>query len=275
MTTTSQSQPETGNRFGSILQAERRNWNRASLQAGAVAAAIIASGIVVDLFDFERLFSGMSAIGVLMAEMVPPDFTNAGDWVKPVIDTLAMSVAGTALAVALSIPLAFLAAENTAPNKTVYRVARFLLNLLRSVPELIMGIVFVAAVGFGALPGVLALGLHSVGMVGKFFAEAVEHAHVAPVEAARAAGATPLQVITHGILPQVLPQFADVAMYRWEYNFRASTVMGMVGAGGIGLELMSSLRLMSYNEVFAILLVILALVSVVDALSSRLRRRFK
>ena len=147
MTTTSQSQPETGNRFGSILQAERRNWNRASLQAGAVAAAIIASGIVVDLFDFERLFSGMSAIGVLMAEMVPPDFTNAGDWVKPVIDTLAMSVAGTALAVALSIPLAFLAAENTAPNKTVYRVARFLLNLLRSVPELIMGIVFVAAVG--------------------------------------------------------------------------------------------------------------------------------
>ena len=167
------------------------------------------------------------------------------------------------------------AASNTAPNAVTYRVARLLLNVLRAIPELIMGIIFVAAVGFGALPGVLALGLHSAGMVGKFFAEAIEHVDHAPIEAAQAAGATRFQVIQYAILPQVLPQFADVAMYRWEYNFRASTVMGMVGAGGIGLELMSSLRLMSYNEVFAILLVILALVSVVDALSSRLRRRFK
>ena len=137
-----------------------------------------------------------------------------------------------------------------------------------------MGIGFVAAVGFGALPGVLALGLHSVGMIGKLFSETIEHAHVAPVEAVRAAGASPVQVVVHGILPQVLPQFADIAMYRWEYNFRASTVMGMVGAGGIGLELMSSLRIMNYAEVAAILIVILAMVTVVDAFSTLLRRRF-
>ena len=134
---------------------------------------------------------------------------------------------------------------------------------------------FVAAVGFGMLPGVLALGLHSVGMVGKFFAEAIEHVDEAPVEAARAAGARPLQVIAHGILPQVLPQMADVSIYRWEYNFRASTVMGMVGAGGIGFELMGSLRIMQYQEVSAILLVILAMVTVVDGISAALRRRFK
>jgi len=154
-------------------------------------------------------------------------------------------------------------------------VARGVLNLLRSIPELIMGIVFVAAVGFGALPGVLALGLHSVGMVAKFFAEAIEHADPAPIEAARAAGCTPLQVIFHGVLPQVLPQMADTAIYRWEYNFRASTVMGMVGAGGIGFELMGSLRLMQYREVAAILIVILAMVTLVDALSAILRRNFK
>ncbi|ENJ8544524.1 phosphonate ABC transporter, permease protein PhnE, partial [Raoultella planticola] len=150
-----------------------------------------------------------------------------------------------------------------------------LLNALRSVPELIMGIIFVAAVGFGALPGVLALGLHSVGMVSKFFAEAIEHVDEAPVEAARAAGATPMQVLLHAVLPQVTPQFADVAIYRWEYNFRASTVMGMVGAGGIGFELMGSLRIMQYQEVAAILLVILAMVTLVDAFSGVLRKRFK
>jgi phosphonate transport system permease protein len=211
----------------------------------------------------------------LAREMFPPEFGAWPTWIMPVVDTLAMSVAGTALAVFLSIPLAFCAARNTAPSPAVYWFARGLLNTLRSIPELIMGIVFVAAVGFGALPGVLALGLHSVGMVGKFFSESIEHVHPAPIEAARAAGATPLQVITHGVLPQVLPQFADVAMYRWEYNFRASTVMGMVGAGGIGLELMSSLRIMQYSEVSALLIVILAAVTVVDALSSALRGRFK
>ena len=140
-----------------------------------------------------------------------------------------MSISGSAIAVTLSVSLAFLAARKTSPHPVVFQLTRTVLNGLRSVPELIMGIIFVAAVGFGALPGVLALGLHSIGMVGKFFAEAIEHVDEAPVEAADAAGATRLQVLYHAVLPQVLPQFADVSIYRWEYNFRASTVMGMVG----------------------------------------------
>jgi phosphonate transport system permease protein len=112
-------------------------------------------------------------------------------------------------------------------------------------------------------------------MIGKFFAEAIEHADEAPIEAARAAGATPIQVLLHGVIPQVLPQMADISIYRWEYNFRASTVMGMVGAGGIGFELMGSLRIMQYQEVSAILLVILLMVTLVDTFSSTLRKRFK
>ena len=258
-----------------ILLIERRGWRRIGVQAALVLAAILLCAWLTDMLDVQRMSEGIPAIGTLMTEMFPPDFTDAESWVRPMVDTIAMSIAGTALAIVLSLPLGILAARNTTPNPTVYRIARGILNVFRSIPELIMGIVFVAAVGFGALPGVLALGLHSIGMVGKFFSEAIEHAHEAPVEAARAAGANRIQVITHGILPQVMPQFADVTMYRWEYNFRASTVMGMVGAGGIGLELIASLRLMQYNECFAILVTILVMVTIVDALSAVLRKRFK
>lgn len=229
----------------------------------------------VDLLDFRTLANGVPAIATLLRESLPPDFTNVMDWMSPLLDTLAMSIAGTAIAVSASVPLAFLAARNTTPHPAVFHLTRTLLNGLRSVPELIMGIIFVAAVGFGALPGVLALGLHSIGMVGKFFAEAIEHVDEAPVEAADASGATRLQVLWHAVLPQVLPQFADVSIYRWEYNFRASTVMGMVGAGGIGFELMGSLRIMQYQEVSAILIVILLMVTMVDSLSGHLRKTFK
>lgn len=258
-----------------ILRGLGRGWYRQLAQVGVLLAVVLVACGYVGLFDASTLINGLPAIATLAGEAMPPDFSNAAQWVKPLIDTLAMSIAGTAIAVIFSLFVAFIAARNTAPHPLVFAVARVLLNALRSVPELIMGIIFVAAVGFGALPGVLALGLHSIGMVGKFFAEAIEHVDEAPVEAARAAGATPLQVLIHAVLPQVLPQFADVAIYRWEYNFRASTVMGMVGAGGIGFELMGSLRIMQYQEVAAILLVILVMVTLVDALSGALRKRFK
>ena len=258
-----------------ILTAERRGRQRLMLQLGSVLAVIALCLWVTGMLDGSRLAEGLPAIGVLLTEMIPPDFGRWQAWVMPMVDTLAMSVAGTALAILFSVPLAFLAARNTSPNEITYQVARLVLNAFRSIPELIMGIVFVAAVGFGMLPGVLALGLHSIGMVGKFFAEAIEHAHPAPIEAAESSGANAFQVIQHGVMPQVFPQFADVAMYRWEYNFRASTVMGMVGAGGIGTELVGSLRLLDYPQVSAILIVILATVTIVDALSNLLRKRFK
>lgn len=258
-----------------LLKRYGQRWQKQTLQVMAVLAIILLASWYVDLLNFEKLAQGIPAIGTLAGESFPPDFTNIRNWLSPLLDTLAMSIAGTAIAVFFSIPLAFLAARNTSPHPIIFQVSRIILNALRSVPELIMGIIFVAAVGFGALPGVLALGLHSIGMVGKFFAEAIEHVDEAPVEAARAAGASKMQVLYHAVLPQVMPQFADVSIYRWEYNFRASTVMGMVGAGGIGFELMGSLRIMQYQEVFAILLVILLMVTLVDTLSGYLRKAFK
>jgi phosphonate transport system permease protein len=258
-----------------ILAAARSEGRKAASLGLAVAATGMAALWFAGFFDAERLADGLPALGQLFSEMVPPDFSRWQHWLRPLADTLAMSIAGTALAVVFSLPLALLAARNTTPHPIVYHAARTLLSFLRSVPELIMGIVFVAAVGFGALPGVLALALHSVGMVGKFYAEAIEHADGKPIEAAGAAGATRVQVVTHAVLPQVVPQLADVTIYRWEYHFRASTVLGIVGAGGIGFELIAALRLIRYDQVSAILLTILACVLVVDAIGAWLRGKLK
>ena len=261
--------------YDSLIAEDRR---RRLGRLGSVAAVLAVCALalqVTGFFDAQRFVDGMPALGQLGSEMVPPDFARWTHWVVPLRDTLAMSVAGTALTVLLSLPIALLAAPNTAPNGLVGRTARTLLAAFRSVPEIILGILFVAAVGFGALPGVLALALHSTGMVGKFYAEAIEHVDPKPLEAATAAGASRFQVIWHAVLPQVLPQLADITIYRWEYHFRASAVLGIVGAGGIGFELMAALRLIRYDEVSAILLSILGCVLVVDSLGAALRRRLK
>ncbi len=261
--------------FEALLDQDARTTSRRALLSGLVLAVCIGALWFTGAFDLPRLADGVPAIGQLLSEMVPPDFTRWQSWWRPLADTLAMSIAGTALAVAISLPLALLAAPNTAPGPVTRHAVRLLMSGLRSVPEIILGILFVAAVGFGALPGVLALALHSVGMVGKFYAEAIEHVDARPIEAAAAAGAGRLQIIVHAVLPQVLPQLADITIYRWEYHFRASAVLGIVGAGGIGFELMAALRLIAYDQVAAILLTILACVVVVDSIGAALRRKLK
>ena len=136
------------------------------------------------------------------------------------------------------------------------------------------GILFVAAVGFGPLPGVLALATHSTGMLGKFFAEIFEHVDRAPVDALRSQGAPVLGVLRFGVLPQVLPRLVDVALYRWEHNIRAATTLGAIGAGGLGLEIVTAFHLFEYREALALIAVLLALVSLVNLLGAQIRRRF-
>lgn len=270
MTTTDASE-----RYAQILGRAREQTGRQARLAASVVAVCLAALWLTGFFDLERFIEGAPAVAQLASEMVPPNFSRWQSWIKPLLDTLAMSIAGTALAVLFSLPLALMAAPNTSPNALVYRVTRVFLAAFRSVPEIILGILFVAVVGFGALPGVLALALHSTGMVAKFYAEAIEHVDPKPLEAASAAGASRLHVITHAVLPQVLPQLADITIYRWEYHFRASAVLGIVGAGGIGFELMAALRLIKYDEVSALLLSILACVLVVDSIGAALRRKLK
>ncbi|MHB8835816.1 MAG: phosphonate ABC transporter, permease protein PhnE [Candidatus Methylomirabilia bacterium] len=262
--------------IAAVLRGRRATFVRGTAQAAAVLILIVASLWYADFFDPQRYLQGAAGIfQIIVREGMPPDFSRLATWGKPLLDTVAMSIAGTALCVLFSFFLAFMAAKNTTFHPLAYVTSRFFLNFMRAIPELILGILFLAAVGLGILPGVLALGFHSVGMVGKFFAEAIEHVDPAPVEAVKACGGSRLQVLWHGVLPQVLPQMADVSFYRWEFNFRASTVMGMVGCGGIGLQLVSSLSLMDYRQMTALLLIILLCVTIVDGLSAGMRRRFK
>ncbi|WP_017318796.1 phosphonate ABC transporter, permease protein PhnE [Mastigocladopsis repens] len=265
--------PDPKPQFERLLKQQRRQWNRSIVIAAIVFLVICICFYFVGLLDGNRLADGVPSGIRLVSQMLPPDFSDGFNWIKPLFDTLAMSVAGTAIAIIFSLPLSLLAARNTTPHPLLFHLSRLILNGLRSIPELIMGIIFVAAVGFGALPGTLAVGFHSIGMVGKFFAEYIELVNPAPLEAARAAGANKAQVIYHGILPQVFPQFMDLTLYRWEYNFRASTIMGAVGAGGIGFELIGALRILQYREVSALLIVILLMVIVVDGFSNYLRKR--
>ena len=266
---------ESNSVIQNILATERKSLIKKTFQTIAFVGIILVCFYLVDFFDKKRMLEGIPSIGILFKEMIPPNFNEVSKWMGPLLDTFVMSIAGTAFALILSFPLGLLAAKNTAPHRIVYLVSRVILNFLRAIPELIMGIIFVAAVGFGALPGVLALGLHSAGMMGKFFAEQIEHLDPHPIEAAQATGASSLQIIRYAILPQLYSQGADLCIYRWEYNFRASTVMGMVGAGGIGAELVGSLRLMRYDEVSAILIIILVMVTAIDLSGSSLRNRLK
>ena len=261
--------------YTEILNQSAAQYRRQFFLLAVLVGVCLLALVVTGFFDASRFIEGGPAIAQLASEMVPPNFEHWQSWMKPLWDTLAMSIAGTALAVVLSLPLALMAAPNTTPHPVIYRLVRTLMAAMRSVPEIIFGIIFVAAVGFGALPGVLALALHSTGMVAKFYAETIEHVDPKPIEAARASGASLGQIITHAVLPQVLPQLADITIYRWEYHFRASAVLGIVGAGGIGFELMAALRLIKYDEVSAILLTILACVVLVDSTGAALRRKLK
>lgn len=261
--------------YTEILNQSAAQYRRQFFLLAVLVGVCLLALVVTGFFDASRFIEGGPAIAQLASEMVPPNFERWQSWMKPLWDTLAMSIAGTALAVVLSLPLALMAAPNTTPHPVIYRLVRTLMAAMRSVPEIIFGIIFVAAVGFGALPGVLALALHSTGMVAKFYAETIEHVDPKPIEAARASGASLGQIITHAVLPQVLPQLADITIYRWEYHFRASAVLGIVGAGGIGFELMAALRLIKYDEVSAILLTILACVVLVDSTGAALRRKLK
>jgi len=261
--------------YTEILNQSAAQYRRQFFLLAVLVGVCLLALVVTGFFDASRFIEGGPAIAQLASEMVPPNFERWQSWIKPLWDTLAMSIAGTALAVVLSLPLALMAAPNTTPHPVIYRLVRTLMAAMRSVPEIIFGIIFVAAVGFGALPGVLALALHSTGMVAKFYAETIEHVDPKPIEAARASGASLGQIITHAVLPQVLPQLADITIYRWEYHVRASAVLGIVGAGGIGFELMAALRLIKYDEVSAILLTILACVVLVDSTGAALRRKLK
>ncbi|MDR3518137.1 MAG: phosphonate ABC transporter, permease protein PhnE [Azospirillaceae bacterium] len=248
-------------------------------QRNALAATIGGTAVIVGAFayagafELHRYADALSTIGQLAADSLPPDFSRLPHWGRPLLETLAMSVAGTVLGAAAALPLGALAARNIVRQAILGGAARLFLNVLRSIPGLIWGVIFVAAVGFGPLPGILALATHSTGMLGKFFAETLEHVDPGPGDALRSIGVSRVGVLRFSILPQILPRLIDVTIYRWEHNLRAATTLGVVGVGGLGLEIVTAFHLFEYREASALIIVLLSLVTLINIVGARVRAR--
>ena len=205
--------------------------------------------------------------------MLPPRWSYMGDLWLPLWDTLNIATLGTILGVLIATPIAFLAARNTTPSALVLRpVALFIIVASRSINSLIWALLLVSIVGPGLLAGVIAIGLRSIGFVGKLLYEAIEETDRAQIEAIEATGASGAQVLNFGIWPQVAPAFWGISVFRWDINIRESAVLGLVGAGGLGLQLQASLNVLAWPQVTMIILVILATVVLSEWVSARVRR---
>jgi phosphonate transport system permease protein len=211
----------------------------------------------------------------LASRMVPPRWSFIHELWWPLWETLNIATLGTLLAIAMGVPIAFLAARNTTPSATLVRpLALLVIASSRSINSLIWALLLVSVIGPGALAGIFAIALRSIGFIGKLLYEAIEEIDASQVEAVTATGASGPQVLVYGIWPQILPAFAGISVFRWDINIRESTVLGLVGAGGIGLQLQASLNVLAWPQVTLIFLVILATVVASEWVSARVRHAF-
>ena len=203
----------------------------------------------------------------------PPRWEYLSELWKPMWDTINIATLGTLLAVIMGVPVAFLAANNTTPSKRFLRpLALLIIVSTRSINSLVWALLLVAIIGPGIFAGTLAIAIRSIGFVGKLLYEAIEEIDINQVEAIQATGASKLQVIAYGIVPQIMPAFAGLSVFRWDINIRESTILGLVGAGGIGLYLQSSLNVLAWPQVTVILIMILVAVLISEWVSSRVRQ---
>jgi phosphonate transport system permease protein len=243
--------------------------------------------------DLGALFGrdGLGQMWTYVRRLFPPDVSPAvlREAGVGAVETFAISLVGTCLAVGLALPLAFLATRTVLfdgvlyaredlgwrryPRIALYAGAKAVLNLLRTIPEIVWALIFVFAVGLGPFPGVLALGFHTGGVLGKLFGEVLEDVPAQPIEALQAGGASRFAILLYGILPQGFPQFLAYALYRWEVNIRAAAVLGFVGAGGLGQRIHIAISLFLEHQLLTLILAIYVMVTLVDALSGWLRRR--
>jgi phosphonate transport system permease protein len=235
---------------------------------------------------------GLGEIAGYVVRLFPPDLSGPAvrDAVAGVVETFAISFVGSLLSIAIALPLSVVATRTLlfrgilyegrplGPLERSLRVGLFglgkaTLNVLRTIPEIVWALIFVFMVGLGPFPGVLALGVHTAGVLGKLFGEVLEDVDQAPLEALQATGASRLRVLLYGVLPQALPQFVSYALYRWEVNIRAAAIMGFVGAGGLGQRIHIAISLFHEHQLLTLILAVYVIVTLVDALSAWLRAR--
>ena len=263
------------------------------LTTAGFVALIVWSGLGTQV-DVGALLGGEGRrqMAVYVKKLFPPDLS--AQMVREAsigaIETFAISFVGSLLAVLIALPLAVLTTRTIlyrgilyegrrlrpwekGSRVGVYACAKAMLNILRTIPEIVWALIFVFLVGLGPFPGALALGVHTGGVLGKLFGEVLEDVDPRPLESLQASGATRLQILFYGILPQALPQWASYALYRWEVNIRAAAVLGFVGAGGIGQRVYVSLSLFLEHQLLTLIIAIYVMVTLVDALSAWLRRK--
>lgn len=240
------------------------------ITAGAVLATVISAWSIE--FAPATVLDGLDQMGALLQRMLPPRLDEPGRIGTLAFETLLMALLGTVLAAIVSIPLAFLAARNTTPHPAVYAVARAIITFCRATPDLLFAVLLVRALGIGVLPGILALALHSIGMLGKLFADAIERSDPEPREAVRASGAGYIREMVNAVVPQVVPSWIATFVYRIDINLRMSVVLGFVGAGGIGFALQDALRGLIYPRALGIVCVILIIIAAMELLAIAVRR---
>lgn len=256
---------------------ERRK--RSRYLSGAIAVALlIAVAWSVDVTviqdtDWERIGS-LANVLEAANRFVGLDLELFPDLILPALETLLIACLGTAFGVILCIPAAWFGAMNITPYAPItYPLARLMMTLSRSIHEIVWALFFVAVVGLGAMAGVLAIAVRSVGFIAKMTAEAIEDIDPGPVEAIRAVGGSPLQVIIYAILPQVLPQIVSVVIFEWEINIRRSAILGLVGAGGLGLVFFRQMNTFNHHGVTSVIVAILIIILLGEAVSYFIRRR--
>jgi phosphonate transport system permease protein len=237
----------------------------------ALAAFLVGNVLSLEV-DPARVSRGLARFGTVTARAWPPDFQRLGLLASGVWESVEMATLSTVFGVVLGIPVAVLASRNVVPLP-VYAGGRGVITLARTFHELVVAIVLVKAVGFGALAGTLTLTLNSFGFFSKLLAEQIETIDRGQIDAVRATGASPPAVLLYGVLPQILPRIVGLAVYQWDIHLRQSTIIGIVGAGGIGATLYNAFARYDYDFALAILLVIVAIVLVGEAVSAVARRR--
>ncbi|MFE0018939.1 phosphonate ABC transporter, permease protein PhnE [Mesorhizobium sp. NPDC059054] len=253
-----------------------RDWTRDAWTAVTwigLVLLLIWSWAPAEMFRWTYLFTDAGNMAQYASGFSHPNFGEWRYYLQEMLVTIQIALWGTFLAAVLAVPFGILSASNMAPWYIVQPVRR-LMDLFRSIHELVYAVLFVVAVGLGPFAGVMALFIHTTGILAKLFSEAVEAIDPRPVEAIRATGATRLQEVVFGVVPQVLPLWMSYALYRFESNVRAATVLGVIGAGGIGQVLFESIRGFYYPEAAAMLIIMLVTVSLIDVISQQLRKLF-
>ena len=260
-------------RIDAIARMRMRTWRHRALVYGALAAAVAWSVYVIVVADTDWARLGASSLGKTIGRFMEFDVALLPDLVDPAIDTALMATLASLLGLVLALPVAWLGAANITPlGKASYVFGRGLMTLSRSVHEIVWGLIFVSAVGLGALAGVLAMAVRSVGFISKIIAEAIEDVEPGPIEAIRAVGGNRLQVLLYGILPQVVPVVLGTVIFEWDINIRRSTIMGLVGAGGLGLVLFRQMAMFNYGGVATVVLAVLLLILLAEVISHYARK---